>query len=89
MLSIDWDKSAKVRESARINDGHGWKARKDNDYAVSWIHQYGQGRVFYACLGHWHETYWNPAMLEHFLAGLQYVLGDLPADATPSTAHSV
>ena len=87
LLSIDWDKSAKVRESARINDGHGWKARKDNDYAVSWIHQYGQGRVFYACLGHWHETYWNPAMLEHFLAGIQYVLGDLPADATPSAAH--
>ena len=86
LLSIDWDKSAKVRESARRSDGHGWKARKDNDYAVSWIHPYGEGRVFYSCLGHWHETFWNPAMLRHFLAGIQYVLGDLPADAAPSAA---
>jgi type 1 glutamine amidotransferase/HEAT repeat protein len=86
LLSIDWEKSAKVRESARINDGRGWKARKDNDYAVSWIHPCGQGRVFYSCLGHWHETYWNPVMLEHFLAGIQYALGDLPADAAPSAA---
>jgi hypothetical protein len=87
LLSIDWKKSAKARQSAKNSDGHGWKARKDNDYALSWIHPYGQGRVFYSTFGHWHETYWNPAMLAHFLAGIQYVLGDLPADAAPSAAR--
>ena len=35
-------------------------------------------------VGHWHQSFWNPAVLQHWLAGLQYVLGDLDADATPS-----
>ena len=31
------------------------------------------------------STYWNPAGLQHYLDGLQYALGDLEADATPSS----
>jgi len=31
------------------------------------------------------STYWNPAVLQHYLDGLQYALGDLKADATPSS----
>ena len=61
-----------------------WQNRPDDDFALSWIHQYGQGRVFYCALGHWHQSFWNPAVLQHWLAGLQYALGDLDADATPS-----
>jgi hypothetical protein len=58
--------------------------RTDHDYGLSWIRKEGNGRVFYEALGH-HETiyYNNPAMLEHILAGMQYVLGDLPADDSP------
>lgn len=58
--------------------------RPDNDYAISWIRDYGKGRVFYCVLGHSDQTYWNSQVLRHYLAGLQFVLGDLPADATPS-----
>jgi len=58
--------------------------RPDRDYAISWIRQFGKGRVFYCALGHSDNVYWNPQVLRHYLAGLQYVLGDLPADATPS-----
>jgi hypothetical protein len=58
--------------------------RKDRDYAVSWIHTVGRGRVFYCSLGHRNETYFNPTIMQHYLAGLQYALGDLEADATPS-----
>jgi uncharacterized protein len=59
--------------------------RKDHDFALSWIQKVGQGRVFYEALGH-HETiyYNNPAMLSHILAGMQYALGDLKADDSPS-----
>ena len=35
-------------------------------------------------LGHNPDTFWNPALLEHFLAGIQFALGDLQADAEPS-----
>jgi hypothetical protein len=58
--------------------------RPDKDYAVSWVRSYGQGRVFYCTLGHAAETYWNPLMLKHFLAGVQFALGDLPGDTAPS-----
>ncbi len=59
--------------------------RKDNDFAVAWIHEYGKGRVFYFSLGHRHEIFWNPTLLQCYLDGIQYALGDLPADATPSS----
>ena len=29
------------------------------------------------------EIFWNPTILKHYLAGIQYALGDLEADATP------
>jgi hypothetical protein len=58
-------------------------ARPDRDYAVSLVRQYGKGRVFYCTLGHFPETYWNPLFLEHLLAGIQFAVGDLKADASP------
>ena len=59
--------------------------RKDHDYALSWIQKVGQGRVFYQALGHHESIYYNnPAMLAHLLAGMQYAIGDLKADDSPS-----
>lgn len=58
--------------------------RSDKDYAISWVHTHGTGRVFYTVLGHNDFIFWNPTILKHYLAGIQYALGDLPADATPS-----
>lgn len=55
----------------------------DRDFAMSWIREYGRGRVFYTSFGHNPHLFWNPAMLQHYLAGIQYALGDLSADATP------
>ncbi len=57
--------------------------RPDKDYPVSWVREYGKGRVFYVTLGHAPETYWNPLFLKHLLAGLQFALGDLTAEAAP------
>lgn len=58
--------------------------RKDDDYAVSWVHSVGEGRVFYCSLGHRDEIFWNPRILRHYLDGIQYALGDLKANDTPS-----
>jgi type 1 glutamine amidotransferase len=57
---------------------------QDKDFPVTWIRSYGKGRVFYSALGHGAPVYWNPLVLAHFLAGVQYALGDLKADSTPS-----
>jgi len=58
--------------------------RADNDYAVSWIRSYGKGRVFFCILGHNPTLYMTPPLAEYFLAGIQFILGDLEADTTPS-----
>jgi len=54
------------------------------DYPVSWIHTFGQGRVFCTALGHAESNFTNPAILGHMLAGIRFALGDLRADTTPS-----
>jgi type 1 glutamine amidotransferase len=58
--------------------------RKDGLYPISWISTFDKGRTFYCSLGHNNEIYWNPAILKHYLAGIQYALGDLKVDATPT-----
>jgi hypothetical protein len=58
--------------------------RQDNDFAMTYIKTYGKGPVFYCALGHQHELFWNPIVLQHCLDGIQFVLGDLKADTTPS-----
>lgn len=57
--------------------------RTDNDFAVSWVRSWGKGRIFYCSLGHNHHIFWNPAVLRYYLDGIQFALGDLPADTTP------
>jgi hypothetical protein len=76
LLSIDLSDAATETGGKR-------KARKDGDYAVSWIKQEGEGRVFYCSLGHDMNVFQEPAILQFYLDGIQYALGDLPAVATP------
>jgi type 1 glutamine amidotransferase len=63
-------------------------SRKDGLYPVSWVARYGKGRTFYCSLGHREEIYFNPTILKHYLAGIQYIVGDLPADATPTSVSA-
>lgn len=63
--------------------------RKDDDHAVAWIREWGKGRVFYSSLGHRDEIFWNPMVMDFYLDGLQYALGDLEADATPTAKASI
>jgi type 1 glutamine amidotransferase len=58
--------------------------RADHDYAMGWVRSYGEGRIFYSALGHFPELYWNPKLLRHWLDGIQFAIGDLKADTTPS-----
>ena len=79
LLSVDVAKTD-------MNQGRprGQCVRDDNDYPISWIRRHGKGRVFYCSLGHNPYVFWDARMLQHFLAGIQFALGDLKADTTPS-----
>jgi type 1 glutamine amidotransferase len=86
---LRWDK-VRVLMTVELDDPKieprpwtGYK-RPDNVYPVSWIRNYGKGHVFYSSLGHMPETFMTPELVGHFLAGLQFMLGDLEADATPN-----
>ena len=51
---------------------------------VSWVKNYGDGRVFFTNLGHNEATWTNPAFLEHVTGGVKWVLGQEAGDATPN-----
>jgi type 1 glutamine amidotransferase len=61
-----------------------WPIRPDNDYGMAWIKSFGKGRVFNSVLGHRPEFYMMPDLVKLMLGGIQFVLGDLEADTTPS-----
>ncbi len=50
---------------------------------VSWIKRHGKGRVFYSSPGHNAQSLKNPELLQFFLDGMQYVVGDLKCDDSP------
>ena len=73
----------------RSDKPEGQPRRADGDYPVAWVQSVGDGRVFYTSLGHRHDIYTNPLLLKHYLAGIQFATGDLPADTTPSALIAV
>jgi type 1 glutamine amidotransferase len=79
LLSIDTTKTD-------MNQGpaYGKLERPDNDYALAWVRQYGRGRAFYCGFAHNPSIFWDPKMLQFYLAATQFILGDLPAPTTPS-----
>ena len=74
-------------ENTDLNQGRGCGrpcVRSDSDYALSWIRRYGKGRVFFTALGHTPAFFSSPPLSDFFFRGIQFVLGDLEADTTPS-----
>jgi type 1 glutamine amidotransferase len=62
--------------------------RPDRDFALSWIKRYGKGRVFYADFGHIAEPLTRSDVLQYYLDGIQYALGDLDVDDAPVSTPS-
>lgn len=50
---------------------------------VSWIKKHGKGHVFYSSPSHDAQSMENPELLQYFLDGMQYVVGDLKCDDSP------
>lgn len=79
LLSIDNEKS-----DLKQGPAYGSLVRADNDYALAWVRNYGRGRTFYCTIAHNPYVFWDPKMLQFYLAAAQFVLGDLPGPTVPS-----
>jgi type 1 glutamine amidotransferase len=86
-------KPVKLRQNCRVlmsldmtnatNLGASGVRQTDKDVPISWVRSFGKGRVFYCSFGQNNHIFWNPVILQHYLDGIQFALGDLPADTTP------
>ena len=47
--------------------------RPDNDYALVWCHNYGEGRVFYTAFGHFKELWHEQWFQKHLLGALKWI----------------
>jgi sugar phosphate isomerase/epimerase/type 1 glutamine amidotransferase len=81
LLSIDVERS----DRATANRFCAACTRPDQDYGLAWIKEVGKGRTYFTPLGHTVGFYTDRRWTEHLLAAIQYLLGDLPADAKPIT----
>ena len=80
LLTIDVEKS----DRATANRLCAPCTRPDQDYGLAWIRTFGKGRTYFTPLGHTPIFYTDKRWTQHVLAVVQYLLGDLSADATPS-----
>lgn len=70
-------------QNAEIQKQRQGKERTDGRTYVAWIRAHGKGRVMYASPSHNAQSFENPQLLQFFLDGLQYVVGDVKCDETP------
>ncbi len=81
LMSIDTTRPENERPADQI-------VRTDGDFPIGWLKTEGKGRVFYSSLGHNEDVYWTPEVLQHWLDGIQFALGDLAAPSLPSSTLS-
>ncbi len=87
LVGLDLSKEHNLNSKDLHNKQHALAAAEKHR-PVAWIHTVGEGRVFYSNFGHNNTTYWQPNILQHYLDGIQYALGDITADSTPSAKLS-
>lgn len=57
--------------------------RTDKDFAVTWVKNYGKGRVFYSSLGHENAVLDRKDIQQMWLEAIKWAMGLTPGDATP------
>jgi type 1 glutamine amidotransferase len=67
LLRLDTEKTDMNRKGIKRTDG---------DFGIAWARHWEKGRVFYCSLGHNHEMFWHPKVVRHYLAGIQWAMGD-------------
>jgi type 1 glutamine amidotransferase len=57
--------------------------RTDQDFAVTWVHNYGKGRVFYSSLGHRDEVWDLPDIQKMWIEAVKWAMKMTDGDASP------
>lgn len=70
-------------DNAQIRGQRPSQEIKSGKTYVAWIRPEGKGKVMYISPSHNAQSFENPALLQFFLDGLQYVVGDVSCDETP------
>jgi len=65
LVSIDLSDAATAAALGRWKNG----IREDRDFAVSWMRDYGQGKVFYTSFAHDRRAFLDPVLCEHIVRG--------------------
>ena len=78
-----------MAKSPDFNSGRAPFIRKDDDYAVAWIKGYGKGGYSSPAYRAHSEIFTDPKFNGFLLATFQFLLGDLPADTTPSSEMEI
>ena len=72
-----------VMDTAKLNCGNNHKKVTSDIRYIAWIKKYGKGRVFFVSPSHNAQSFDNPDLLQFYLDGIQYALGDLDCDDSP------
>lgn len=57
--------------------------RTDNDFAVTWVREFGRGRVFFSSFGHTIESWDRPDIQKMWLEAVKWCMKLTDGDATP------
>jgi type 1 glutamine amidotransferase len=57
-------------------------SRTDEDFALTWVKPYGQGRVFYTALGHFEKTWQDPRFQQMMLNAMLWLTGLTEGDGS-------
>lgn len=55
----------------------------DKDFAITWVRNFGKGRVFYSALGHEEQVWDRPDIQKMWLEAVKWAMGMTQGDATP------
>jgi uncharacterized protein len=77
LMSLDIGRSPFTKEVKE-------KIRQPYHIPIAWCKQFGDGRVFHMSLGHNESVWADPRYRESMLAGIRWVMGQVPGSATPN-----
>jgi len=70
-------------DTSKLNCGKNRKQVTSDIRYIAWIKKHGKGRVFFVSPSHNAQSFSNPDLLQFYLDGIQYALGDLDCDDSP------
>lgn len=70
-------------DSSKLDLSNKKVKRADRDFAVSWVKNYGQGRVFYTTLGHVPANWDRPDFQAMMIGAIRWATRQVDAETTP------